>query len=310
MPAVQSIRVIRRKIRSVGNIKKITRAMQMVSAAKLKKVQERLMQLRPYAGKIRELLDGLTSQVAELKHPLFTPHENIKTIGLVVIMAEKGLCGAFNANMIRNVTNFLAERQSAGPVRKNSQLEGFSNGAGANTKIIAIGKKSADYFRRHNFDISAAYTGLPTEVLFAEIQKITKSIVKQFEQGAVDEVHILYTHYVNALKFEPRRVKFLPIEATVESAGVAKKFTTEYIFEPAPEKILERLIPRYVETTFHRILLESMSSEHAARMNSMKNATDNAEELIDSLTLTYNKARQAGITKELLDIVGGAEALK
>src|SRR3990172_5122353 len=111
--------------------------------------------------------------------------------------------------MIRNVTNFLAEKQSAG----------------ANTKIIAIGKKSADYFRRHNFDISAAYTGLPTEVPFAEIQKITKSIVKQFEQGAVDEVHILYTHYVNALKFEPRRVKFLPIEATVESAGVAKKFT-------------------------------------------------------------------------------------
>ena len=304
MPAVQSIRVIRRKIRSVGNIKKITRAMQMVSAAKLKKVQERLMQLRPYAGKIRELLDGLTSQVAELKHPLFTPHENIKTIGLVVIMAEKGLCGSFNANMIRNVTNFLAERQSAG----------------ANTKIIAIGKKSADYFRRHNFDISAAYTGLPTEVPFAEIQKITKSIVKQFEQGAVDEVHILYTHYVNALKFEPRRVKFLPIEAEkvkTQSEKLKIKDGTlphtpiyEYIFEPKPEQILERLIPRYVETTFHRILLESMSSEHAARMNAMKNATDNAEELIDTLTLTYNKARQAGITKELLDIVGGAEALK
>lgn len=285
-----NIRTIRRKIRAVNNIKKITKAMQLVSAAKMKKVQERLMTLRPYASKIQEFLEGLAGQVKDLNYPLFMPREKVKTIGLAVVMADKGLCGSFNTNMIRFAANYINQRQL--PV-----------------KVMAIGRRSAEYFKRRDMDVVESHVNIPTEVPFAQVRRMTHTLVGMFEQGTVDEVHILYTEYVNALTFRPGRVQFLPIEAS-KITGKERKLTHEYLFEPEPAKILERLIPKYVETTFHRLLLESMSSEHAARMNAMRNATDNAEELVEGLTQTYNKARQGGITKELLDIVGGAEALK
>lgn len=288
MPAILSVRVIRRKIRAVGNIKKITRAMQMVSASKLKKVQERLMQVRPYSDKIREMEERLSAQVAQLNYPLFQRREKIKTIGVVVMMADKGLCGSYNANMARYAQRFLAEQ-------------------GKPSKAVAFGRKSVEFFRKQGVDPVASYTQLPTEVPFARIKQMTKQLVDLFTKGEVDEVYLLFTRYVNALTFKPGHVKFLPIEpAKTEEKGP----TLEYEFEPEPARILESLIPRYIEVTFHRLLLESFSSEHAARMNAMRNATDNASELIDSLTIVYNKARQSGITKELLDIVGGAEALK
>lgn len=286
MPAVQSARALKRKIRAVGNIKKITRAMQMVSAAKLKKVQERLMAVRPYADKIREFLQGLSAQVAELKYPLFMPRPEVKRIAAVVITADKGLCGSYNANMFRFASKFLAEK-------------------GKPAKVVAIGRKSVEYFKKSGADVCASYTQLPTDISFGEIKKMTKQLIELYESGAVDEVHLLFTRYINALTFKPGSVQFLPIQPEGE-----KQLAHEYEFEPEPTKILDKLIPRYVEVTFHRLLLESMSSEHAARMNAMRNATDNASDLIGSLTLVYNKARQAGITKELLDIVGGAEALK
>jgi len=286
MPAVQSARALKRKIRSVGNIQKITRAMQMVSAAKLKKVQERLMSIRPYSDKIREFLEGLAAQVKELQYPLFIPREPVKSIACVVVTSDKGLCGSYNANMFRFAAKFLAERKKP-------------------SKIVAVGRKSVEYFRREGAEVKATYIQLPTDIPFGEIKKMTKQLVDLYQSGEVDEVHLLFTRYVNALTFRPGSVKFLPIEA-----GGDKKLAHEYEFEPEPAKILDKLIPRYVEVTFHRLLLESMSSEHAARMNAMRNATDNATDLISSLTLVYNKARQSGITKELLDIVGGAEALK
>lgn len=286
MAAVASVRIIRRKIRSVQNIKKITRAMQMVSAAKLRKVQDRLMQIRPYSDKIRELLQGLAARVREQAHPLFTPRAEVKKIGVVAILADKGLCGSYNFNMMRYANRFLAERGKPG-------------------SVIAIGRKAVSWANREGLPIVAEYVQLPTEIPFAEIQKIARRLVDWFAKGEVDEVHLLFTRYVNALTFRPGSVNFLPIEAE-ENKGLAH----DYLFEPEPAKILEQLVPRYLETTLHRLLLESMSSEHAARMNAMRNATDNADDLIQSLTLTYNKARQAGITKELLDIVGGAEALK
>lgn len=288
MPAVQSIRVIRRKIRAVNNIKKITRAMQMVSAAKLKKVQERLMAIRPYSDKIDEFLKELVQQVKDLNIPMFVPREKVRAIGVVVMMAEKGLCGSFNSNMARIANHFLMEKN-------------------APSRCVAIGKKSVEFFKKQGIKTVADYAGIPTNVPFAEIREMTHSVVDLYERGEVDEVHVLYTKYVNAITFKPSLYKFLPIEAAKGKDGEPAH---EYIFEPKPARILERLVPRYIETTFHRLLLESMSSEHAARMNAMKNATDNAEELVESLTLTYNKARQSGITKELLDIVGGAEALK
>jgi F-type H+-transporting ATPase subunit gamma len=287
MPAVQSARAVKRKIRAVGNIKKITRAMQMVSAAKLKKVQARLMELRPYSDKIREFLLGLASQLQELKHPLFQPRGQVKRIAIVAVMADKGLCGSYNSNMMRFVQKFMAEQKK--PCR-----------------VVAVGKKSVEWFRKQDLPLQAEHVQLPTEVPFSQIKAMTRELVRSFVSGDVDEVHLLFTRYVNAITFKPGSVKFLPIEPEKGAA----KLSHEYEFEPEPARILERLVPRYVEVSFHRLLLESMSSEHAARMNAMRNATDSASDLISSLTLAYNNARQAGITKELLDIVGGAEALK
>jgi F-type H+-transporting ATPase subunit gamma len=286
MPAVQSARAVKRKIRSVGNIKKITRAMQMVSAAKLKKVQQRLMELRPYSDKIVEFLKGLSAQIKNLDFPLFKPRESVKQIGLVVLMADKGLCGSYNANMMRYVQKFLDEQRKP-------------------HKVMAIGRKAVDWFRKQDVPLQAEYVQLPTELPFAQIKAMTKVVVDLFLTGGCDEVYFLFTRYVNAITFKPGHVKFLPIEPAAEA-----KLSHEYEFEPEPAKILEKLLPRYIEVSFHRLVLESMSSEHAARMNAMRNATDSASDLISSLTLLYNNARQAGITKELLDIVGGAEALK
>ena len=289
MPAVQSIRAIRRKIRAVGNIKKITRAMQMVSASKLKKVQERLMELRPYSDQIVEFLQDLAGQVRDLRYPLFVPRDEVKSIGLVVMRSDKGLCGSYNSNMARYTQRFMAERGK--PVR-----------------AVAIGRRAAEFFRKQGIEPEASYVQLPTQIPFVQIKAMARGLVEMFESRRVDEVCLLFTRYVNALTFRPGHVKFLPIEP--ESARKKGAATLEYDFEPEPGKILDRLIPRYIEVSFHRLLLESMSSEHAARMNAMRNATDNATDLIDNLTLVYNKARQSGITKELLDIVGGAEALK
>jgi F-type H+-transporting ATPase subunit gamma len=287
MGAILSVRAIKRKVRSVSNIKKITRAMQMVSAAKLKKVQVRLMELRPYSDKIREFLQGLAAQVKDLNYPLFQPREKVKRIAIVSVMADKGLCGSYNSNMMRFTQKFIEEQKKP-------------------FEAIPVGKKAVEWFRKQDVKAKAEYQQLPTEIPFSQIKAMTKGLVEMFLSGEVDEVHLLFTRYVNAMTFKPGSVKFLPIEP--EKAE--KKLSHEYEFEPAPALILDKLIPRYVEVSFHRLLLESMSSEHAARMNAMRNATDSASDLISTLTLQYNNARQAGITRELLDIVGGAEALK
>ncbi len=287
MASPGNLRELRLKIRSIENLKKITRAMQMVSASKLKKTQARLMQIRPYADKISDLLSGLAANVGELRHPLFDRRPEVKAVAVVVMTADKGLCGTFNTNLIEHANRFI--RETARPA-----------------KILAIGRKAADYFTKRGGDVLGRYLGLPTDVPFTTLQEITRILLAEHAAGRVDEVHIEFTTYVNAMTFRPTRVQFVP----VETRKVEGKPLGDYIFEPAPKEILAKLIPRYLETSLHRMLLESMSSEHSARMNAMRNATDNATELIDSLTLVRNKVRQANITRELLDIVGGAEAIK
>lgn len=286
MAAVQSLRVLRRKIRSVVNIRKITRAMQMVSAAKLRRAQDRLLAVRPYADKMAELLGRIAARAGRVRHPFFEPRPQVRAIRLFVISADKGLCGAYNANVIR-----MAERL----VRERSVPAG----------LHLIGRKAAEYFPRRGYVVAATHTFLPIEVPFATIQQMLRPALEAYLAGEADEIHVAYTRYVNALTFRAEAVRFVPVEAPPEAQA-----DEDVIFEPEPERILGALVPRYVETVFQRILLESFSSEHASRMNAMKNATDNAEELIETLTLQANKARQTSITKELLDIVGGAEALK
>lgn len=300
--AAAGIKQIRRKIRAVANIRKITRAMQMVSAAKLRKVQDRLLSIRPYARKMTEMLQGLQSSLGSVNTPLFQVRDPIRSIAYVVITGDKGLCGAYNANLLR-----LAEREIKGSAAKSS--------------LVTIGRKANDYFRKTSTPILDSLQGLPTEPTFPQIRQVTRLLVKKFIDGEIDEVKLVYTEFVNAVTFRPRVKRFIPIapETTAVLPGKSGAAATTvkapvsavpYIFEPAPDKILELLLPKYVDIAFYATLLESLSSEHAARMNSMRNATDNAKELGDQLTLEYNKARQAAITRELLDIVGGAEALK
>lgn len=287
MAAPGNLRELRLKIRSIENLKKITRAMQMVSASKLKKTQARLMQIRPYADKIAELLSGLAANVGEIRHPLFDRRPEVKAIAVIVMSADKGLCGTFNTNIVERARRFI--RETAKPA-----------------KILAIGRKAADHFAKQGTEVLARYVGLPTEVPFATLQEITRIVLAEHAAARVDEVYVAFTTYVNAMTFRPTLTRFVPVETLPRQS----KPLAEYIFEPAPKEILARLVPRYLETSLHRMLLESMSSEHSARMNAMRNATDNATELIDSLTLVRNKVRQANITRELLDIVGGAEAIK
>lgn len=288
---IQNIRQIRRKIRSVNNIKKITRAMEMVSAAKLRKVQDKLYAIRPYADKMKTLLGDLTENVKDLNYPLFVPRETVKNQIVITISSDKGLCGSFNANIYRLTQRFLAENP--------------------NTSLITIGKKITDHSAKTDANILARYMSLPVNVSFNEIRQMITPVVEAFESGKVDKVSILYTEFVNAVKYVPKIYPFLPIQqAEKKEPSKETQSGYGYIYEPGPDVILGKLIPRYVETAFYRILLESMSSEHAARMAAMRNATDSAQELIDTLTLVYNKARQATITRELIDIVGGAEALK
>ena len=280
--AAGSLRDIRRKIKSVGNIKKITRAMQMVAAAKLRKVQDHLMAVRPYADKIAELLGHLAPHAERLAHPLFQRRDEIQRVGVVVIGADKGLCGSYNANLQRHALREVRKLQA---------------------DLTTLGKKVTIYFEKRGPKPVRRHLNLPLIVPFADIVEMTRPLIEDFTAGRIDEVQVIYTKFVNALTFTATTVKFLPVVPEKAQAD------REYIFEPAPEKILNLLVPRYVETTFQRLLLEAFSSEYAARMNAMKLATDNAQELIESLTLNANKARQSGITSELLDIVGGAEAL-
>lgn len=312
-----SIRLVRRKIRSVANIKKITRAMEMVSAAKLRKVAGRLMAIRPYADKMTELLERLSGMApveapsgdsATARYPLFEERSEVRRTALVAIASDKGLCGSYNANLLRSAAEFVAETPSE-------------------VEAVAVGRKANDYFSRSRVPLRLSLAGLPTEPGFQAIRPVVRQVVDDFLSHRTDQVFVLYTQYVNAVTFRCRRVRFLPVrprrdperapvgpESKDPSESQEKKAArgagVEPFYEPDPERILGALLPRYVEIAFYRMLLESLASEHAARMSAMHNATENAEELIEELTLDYNKARQASITKELLDIVGGAEALK
>jgi F-type H+-transporting ATPase subunit gamma len=324
MAKVVNPRAIKRKIRSVQNIKKITKAMEMVSAAKLKRVQGRLVAIRPYSNKIRELLRDLADQAKDLDVPMLKARPKVRRVAYVLFTADKGLCGSYNANVLRVAARTTALRPGE-------------------TDLYAIGRKGRDFYRKRGPAPTAEWTALPLDIGFAKVREITQTVIGAYLREEVDEVHLIYTEFVNAVTFTPKVMKFLPMEpqAAVEEAkdagrkggaaaaqapaggagkagkagagtgtGTGTGTGYGYIFEPEPRKILEQLIPRYVEVLFYRVLLESMASEHGARMSAMRNATENAEELIGSLTLSYNKARQAAITKELLDIVGGAEALK
>jgi len=281
-----SLRAIRRKIRAAQKTRQITRTMQMVAASRLRRSEGSLQEARPYADKMAELLARLAT-TGEYTHPYFEKRP-VENTGLVIITSDRGLCGAYNANII-------------------ATAEGFLNKLNNNAKIILLGKKGFDYFnRRKKWEILYSVTDLGGRLNFGRIEEITRHITDFYLNGTVDEVYIVYTKFYSALSLRPTLIKFLNIEQ--EQKEEQKEL--QYIFEPGVEEICKRLLPRYATTRIYMSLAESFTSENAARMMAMKQATDNAGELIERLTLMRNKARQAAITKEIAEIVTAAEALK
>ncbi|MHB8172381.1 MAG: ATP synthase F1 subunit gamma [Thermincolia bacterium] len=277
------MRDITRRIKSVKSTQQITKAMKMVAAAKLRKAQERVTAARPFAQETREVLSRLVGAASDMSHPLLAVREP-KNIGYVVITADRGLCGGYNSNILR---------KSAGEIK---QLDKVS--------LITVGRKSRDFFRRTGKNIVAEFTGLGEGINFSDAKKIAQKVIDYYIAEEFDEVYLVYTEFVSALTQHPTTIKLLPVEPPKEEGPAV-----DYIYEPSVEAILSVLLPKYVETTVFRALLESKASEQGARMTAMGSATDNAKELIAKLTLSYNRARQAAITSEISEIVGGAAAL-
>jgi F-type H+-transporting ATPase subunit gamma len=282
------MREIRRRIRTVISIQQITRAMQMVAVSRLKRAVERLRSARPYAEKIQELMQSMAPSLPRIEHPLLAQREPLR-IAVVLITSDKGLCGAFNTNIIHYANRFIEES------------------SGKEIKLFLIGKKGHDFFSRRPYSIEYYLPQVSRDISPQEVKEISNSFIQGFEEGLYDEVHLFYTRFRTAMHTLPTRTKLLPIESP---EGEPREGTKEPIFEPSPEEIMNELLPRYVEAQVYKGLVESSASEHGSRMVSMKNATDNAEGMIKTLTLSYNKARQASITKEIIEVTTASEALK
>lgn len=281
MPNAQDIR---RRIKSVKSIEQITKAMKMVAAARLRRAQEKAAASLPYTEKIRAVLTSVANHTSDLSHPLLEVRD-VKHIGYLVLSADKGLAGAYSSNVIKEALSHIA--------------------ANKNSSMITVGRKARDYFKRRDYVVDEEYTGFSEKPTLDEARRISRSLAEGYKSGKYDEIHLVYTLFHSAITQKPTSVKLLPIEdVTANSEG------HEYIFEPSAEEVLNFLIPQYLETIIYGALLQSAASELGARMTAMGAATDNAEELIAKLILNYNKIRQATITREISEIVGGAEALK
>ncbi len=278
---------IKGRIKSVKNTRQITKAMEMVSASKMRRAQQRVIDARPYAEKIGGLIQHLAKRNPEFRHPFLVPRE-VKNIGIVLVTTDRGLCGALNSNTLRMVTRFMLE--SKVPV-----------------KLVTVGRKGRDFMHRYGRTIAAEVTGISDRPQLNQILPQITVAIDEFKNGNVDEVYVAYAEFVNTMTQRPVLKKILP--ATLPE-GEAKAADWDYLYEPESRDVLNLLMPRYVEAIVYRSLLENVASEHSARMVAMKNASDNAKNLVKELTLTYNQARQAAVTKEIAEIVSGASAVQ
>ncbi len=290
-----SLRDLRRRIKSIKSTQQITKAMKAVSAAKMRKAQDAVLFARPYAKRLRGVLGRVGSVCSDFKHPLLAVREP-KKIAYVIITADRGLCGGFNSNVIRRAVQEIKKE------------------AAAEVGLITIGRKSRDFFLRHKYDIVKQYVGLGEDIKYGTVKDIASFIIENYSSEEYDAVYLIYSQFVNVLIQKPVVVKLLPAEPP-EEEGEAKKEDGEakrinYIFEPSADAVLAELLPKYIENAVFQGLLESKAGEHSARMTAMENATRNAGEIIDKLTLSLNRARQAQITREISEIVGGAAALE
>jgi F-type H+-transporting ATPase subunit gamma len=289
-----SMRQIRSRIRVAKNIQQITKAMKMVAAARLRRAQEAVNAARPYSESMRQVVQRLASNVGSgtIQNPLLRTSELASgKIGVLLITGDRGLCGSYNSNGIRKANEIVRPLDV-------SQVRFFS-----------VGRRGANFFRRRGYDVAAEHSIPNTGVSFAEAKSIAVQAREQFERGEIDKLYVVYTKFISAMTQRPTSIQLLPLEppqGDVTDAGSHG----DVIFEPSAEEILEELLGRYVDTLVYQAIIESTASEHGARMTSMSSATDNAGKMISGLTLSLNRARQSAITKELAEIIGGADALK
>jgi F-type H+-transporting ATPase subunit gamma len=291
-----SLREVRLRIRSVKNIAQVTRALQAVSASKVRKAMAAVLNTRPYATKAWQVLEHIAKQPGrQTLHPLLTQRQEVRKVLVVLITGDRGLAGAYNTNIVR----FATQQFEKYPVP---------------VTYITVGRKGRDLMLRRRKDILAEFSNLPAAPSFADVSAIGRLAVNEYLNGDFDEVYLVYTDFINMGRQAPQIKKLLPLEVGVtervqEFAPAGRELAAAYIYEPSQDQILDEIVPRFTALQVFQAILESLASEHAARMIAMKNATDSATELAAALTLEYNKARQQSITSEMLDIAGGAEAL-
>ena len=281
---------IRNKIKSVENTRKITKAMEMVAASKMRKAQDRMRAARPYGDKIRRVAGNLSHAIAEYKHPFLAKRESVKNVGLILVTSDKGLCGGLNSNVLRLAVQRMKEWETAG----------------ANLQVTAIGNKGFGFMQRAGAKLVSHVTGLGDTPHLEKLIGPVKVQLDAFVKGEIDQLYIGYTRFINTMKQEPVVEQLLPLSG--EAVGSAQT-NWDYVYEPEAKEVVDDLLIRYVEALIYQAVAENMASEQSARMVAMKSASDNAKNVIGELKLVYNKTRQAAITKELSEIVGGAAAV-
>jgi F-type H+-transporting ATPase subunit gamma len=289
-----NLKEVRNRIKSVTSTQQITKAMKMVSAAKLKRATNAIVQLRPYANKLKDLLANLSESLEDGSSPYLQEREPVRVL-VVVVSSNRGLAGAFNANVIKTANNLIAEKYS-------KQL------AAGNVSIVAIGKKSQEFYERRKYNVIGNNNDLYLDLNFENASKITESIMEGFVNGKYDRVELVYNHFRNAAVQFLIAEQLLPVPRPEKKEAI-KAANVDYILEPSQQEIVEQLIPKNIKIQLYRAVLDSNASEHGARMTAMDKATENAGELLKALKLSYNQARQAAITTELTEIVSGAAAL-
>lgn len=291
-----SLKEVRNRIVSVNSTQQITKAMKMVAAAKLRRAQENILQMRPYAQKLGEMLSTVSAgSESSVDSPLKVVR-SIEKVLIVVVTSDRGLCGAFNTNVVKATVQLIEDKYAA-------------QAAKGDVEIFAIGKKGAESFSRRGFKVNSAYTDLFTRLSFVAVKEAAEIIMTAFSEGRYDAVDLVYNEFKNVATQIIHTDRYLPI-VSEQSTSKVKKAEVNYIFEPTEEEILAELIPKSLKIQLYRAVLESNASEQGARMTAMDKATENAQELLKELKLVYNRTRQAAITTEILEIVGGAEALK
>ncbi|HEX2701019.1 MAG TPA: F0F1 ATP synthase subunit gamma [Acidimicrobiales bacterium] len=287
-------RILRQRIKSVQSTKKITKAMELIAASRIVKAQQRVAAARPYSEQITEVIRSLAAGGADLSHPLLARNEDVSTVAYVVVTADRGLAGAYNSNVIRAAERDLRSEQQKG--------RGYA--------LICLGRKSESYFRFRGYDIAASFSGMSEQPRYEDARQVAEAITTPFLDGDVQLVKLVYTQFLSATSQRVVVTQFMPLDAEAITDVAGDGPEAAYEFEPEPGEILAELLPRYVEARLFAAMLDAAASEHAARQRAMKSATENAEELIVKLARVMNRARQDSITTEIMEIVGGAEALR